>query len=171
MDRYASGPGGALFAVTFAGVAVTAAQDFFELAAHASSRVAIEGIELGQITDVGDAAEEIIALSIHRGFTTTGSGGSAATPAKMQPWSAAKAAVSVCAVNNTTVAQDGTAAVLYRGSWKVQDRFQLGPMFGQGPAFLVEVSQRIVLRASAPADSLTVFGTMWFRELGKAPTS
>jgi hypothetical protein len=44
-----------LFAITFHNVAVSAAQDLFEIVAPATSRVLIHEVSFGQWSDFGDA--------------------------------------------------------------------------------------------------------------------
>ena len=63
-----------IFSASFSAVAVSAAQDVFELVAPSTSRVAIRSISLGQYSDAGDAAAELLSVLIMRGHTTSGPG-------------------------------------------------------------------------------------------------
>ena len=72
---------GRIYSVVFSAVAVSAAQDLFEITPADDKPVEIVGIELGQSSDAGDAADELLQISIIRGFTTSGSGGTAPTRA------------------------------------------------------------------------------------------
>lgn len=154
---------GRIYAVSFSAVAVTAAQDLFEITPADDKPVEIVGIELGQSSDAGDAQDELLQISIIRGFTASGSGGSSPTP---QPMKATQSAAGFTAeVNNTTVANTGTAATLQTTCWNVRagyiNWFPEGcePGAGQG-------NTTIVVRQTAPADSLTMSGTLYVRELG-----
>lgn len=150
------------YAVTFSAVTVSAAQDLFELSPADDKPVEIVGIELGQSSDAGDAADELLQISIIRGFTASGSGGSSATPAPLSP--ADTAAGFTAEVNNTTVANTGTSVTLHTGCWNVRagyiNWFPEGcrPIAGQG-------NTSIVVRSTAPADALTMSGTLYVREL------
>jgi hypothetical protein len=159
----------AIFVATFAAVAVTAAQDVFEIVAPASSRLLIREIRLGQYSDPGDAQAEMLSVQIIRGYTTSGSGGSAVTPVNFSPVSGAASPVATVERNNTTVAQDGTGAVLLADTFNVMGGWRYYPV----PEERIEVgvSQRLVVRITAPADSLTMNGTMVYEEVGKVPVS
>ena len=162
-----------VFTATFAAVAVTAAQDLFEIVAPANSRVRLLELDIGQYTDFGDAAAEILSISIHRGHTTSGSGGSTVTPANLDPYS--RVAGATVEANNTTVAT--TAGVLlWSTAWHIQAGFVWRPLEDVHEApyrrhILIKPSQRLVVRITAPADSITVNGTMLFEEIGKSPVS
>ena len=69
--------------VTSAGVAASAAQDVFELVAPSDPRVPVRAISFGQYSDAGDAQAEMLSVILMRGHTTSGSGGSSATPANL----------------------------------------------------------------------------------------
>lgn len=159
----------AIFVATFAAVAVTAAQDVFEIVAPASSRLMIREIRLGQYSDPGDAQAEMLSVQIIRGYTTSGSGGGSVTPVNLSPVSGAAAATATVERNNTTVAQDGTGAVLLADTFNVMGGWRYYPV----PEERIEVgvSQRLVVRITAPADALTMNGTLVYEEVGKVPAS
>ena len=159
----------AIYVATFAAVVVSAAQDVFEIVAPASSRLTIREIRLGQYSDPGDAEAEMLSVQIIRGYTTSGSGGSAVTPVNFSPVSGAASPVATVERNNTTVAQDGTGAVLLADTFNVMGGWRYYPV----PEERIEVgvSQRLVVRITAPADSLTMNGTMVYEEVGKVPVS
>lgn len=154
---------GRTYSVIFSAVAVSAAQDLFELTPADDKPIEIVGMELGQSSDAGDAADELLQISIIRGHTTSGSGGSAPTPTPMSPSSAA--AGFTAEVNNTTVATTGTTTTLQTTCWNVRagyvQWFPEGcrPVCGQG-------NTSIVVRQTAPADAITMSGTLYVRELG-----
>lgn len=153
---------GRAYSVTFSAVAVAAAQDLFELTPADDRPIEIVGIELGQSSDAGDAQDELLQISVIRGHTTGGSGGSAPTPTPLNPNDAA--AGFAAEVNNTTVASAGTTTTLATGCWNVRagyiNWFPEGcrPTAGQG-------NTTLVVRQTAPADSITMSGTLYVREL------
>lgn len=157
---------GPIFTATFSAIAVSAAQDVFQLTAHATSRIEICEIFLGQYSDAGDAAAEMLSVQVVRGHTTTGSGGAAVTPGNFEPWS--RAAVTVAARNNTTIAADGTAVVLHSDAFNVQGGWLYKPLKtdqdNERPK--IEAAGIVVVRITAPADAVTMNGTIKWRELG-----
>lgn len=157
---------GPIFTATFSAIAVSAAQDVFELTAHSTSRIEVCEIVLGQYSDAGDAAAEMLSVQLIRGHTTPGSGGAGVTPSNFEPWS--RAAVTVVARNNTTVASAGTGAILHAESFNVQGGWLYRPLKNEqdNERPKVEQGQIIVVRITAPADAVTMNGTIKFRELG-----
>jgi hypothetical protein len=152
-----------IYSIQFSSVAVTAAQDFFELTAPADCIVVIHAVELTQSTDVGDAAAEGLVILHKRGATTSGSGGSAVTP---QPLDFGYAAAgSAAEVNNTTIMTSGTIATLHSSNWIIQSPYLWIP----APEYrhILSPSQRYgVSTTSTPADSVTMSGTLYFEEIG-----
>lgn len=156
---------GRIYSVVFGAVSVSAAQDLFELTPADDKPCEIVGIMLSQTgnSDVGDAAEECIRFSIIRGHTTGGSGGSAPTPrpAKRSDPAAGFAAE----VNNTTIASAGTGVTLHEDSFNVR----AGYINWFPPGCEPEATQgdtTIVVRIPAPADAITLSGTLYVREFG-----
>jgi hypothetical protein len=162
------------FTATFSAVTVSAAQDVFEIVAHASSRVAICEILLGQYSDAGDAEAELVGVQVIRGYTTSGSGGDSVTPANLAPWG--RAAVTTVERNNTTVAKDGTGVVLLADVMNVQAGWAYRPQYDptnpvSDERIWLDVGDRLVVRITAPGDAVTMNGTIKFQEAGKLPTS
>lgn len=150
------------YTVEFENVAVTAAQDFFEISPASNKPCIIRCIDVAQYSDVGDAASEILRWRLIRGYTVSGSGGSAPTPQKVDP---AYGTVGFAAeVNNTTIANTGTAAVLWSSTFNIATGlFWLPP-----PEFTFQVvnGELMVVRLmAAPADSLSMSGTIVVEEL------
>lgn len=151
------------YSVSFAGVAVTAQQDLFELVAAAGKPFRILGFELSQSSDVGDAAEEGLSILLKSGSTTTGSGGSTPTPVANNVTDAA--AGITAEANNTTKATSGTIVTHYATNWNV--RMPLLIMFPEKLQPEIAGGRRATLElATTPADSLTVSGTIWCEEFG-----
>lgn len=164
----------AIYSATFVAVAVSAAQDLFEIVAPSDSYVMIREIRVGQYSDFGDAQAEILSIQVIRGHGTTGSGGAANTPVNWSPATGALAATSTVATNNTTVAATGAGAPLVlvadtmnvaAGWWWEAPRDREGRVRG----FEIKGGQRLVVRITAPADALTMNGTLVFEEVGQFP--
>lgn len=151
-----------VYTVNFSAVSVAAAQDLFELTPADDRPIEIVGIELGQTSDVGDAADELLQISIIRGFTTSGSGGTSATPAPLSPLETA--AGFTAEVNNTTVANTGTSATLHVGVWNIRAGYINWFPEGMRPA-ATQANTTLVVRQTAPADAITMSGILYVREL------
>ena len=118
-----------LYVATFAAVAATAAQDLFEIVASSSSRVLIHGWEIGQSTEAGDAQDEMARLELILGYTVSGSGGSSFTPLPLDAGHAAFGGT--CEINNTTLANTGTAKVMHPAAYpgnKLLLTYSAGPV-------------------------------------------
>jgi hypothetical protein len=150
-----------LYTVTFSAVAVSAAQDLVEVLSAAAGVIDIHGYELFQTSDFGDAQAEGLQLQWIKGFTTTGSGGTTVTPGLQS--SRDGAATATCKANNTTLATAGTTTTYVAGGFNAQG--------GADKWWPPEVRPRLrnaergVLRMSAPADPITLSGTLYFEEL------
>jgi hypothetical protein len=153
---------GRIYSVIFDAVAVTAAQDLFEITPADDKPVELVGLFIMQNTDVGDAADEILKYSIIRGYTSSGSGGSAPTPAPLS--SIDTAAGFTAEVNNTTPANTGTAVTLHVDGFNVRAGLQLWVPPAARPS-ASQANTTIVVRIPAPTDSLTMSGTLYVREL------
>ena len=157
---------GRIYTVNFENVSVTASQDLFELTPADDKPVEIVGLFLTQTgnSDVGDAAEEMLRFSIIRGHATGGSGGTAPTPRPVKRTDAAAGFASE--VNNTTIASTGTAVTLHADAFNVR----AGYMNWWPPGTEPEASQgdtTIVVRLlAAPADAITLSGTLYVVEGG-----
>lgn len=150
-----------VYSVTFSAVTVSAQQDLFEVVAPSAGIVIIHGYELFQTSDHGDAQAEGLQLLVVRGHTTSGSGGSSFTPTRQNVNDAS--ASSTCEVNNTTIASAGSAATYLAGGWNVQGGAEKWWTPETRP--MLRNAQIGVLRMSAPADAITLSGTLYFEEL------
>lgn len=156
---------GRMYAVSFEYVVVTAAVDFFELTPADDKPVAVHAIYLSQSSDVGDVAEEMLRVQILRGHTTSGSGGSAATPAPLN--SSADAAAGCAAETcNTTIASAGTAVALHAEAFNIRAGWQFIPTPEMRPGASQANTTIVVRLMAAPADALSMSGTLIFEELG-----
>lgn len=151
---------GRIYSATFEEVAVTAAQDLFELVAPADMSVAIHGLVISQSSDAGDSESEQLNILIHRG-STSGSAGSTPTPAPMQVGDAAST-VTVEA-NNTSQSTEGTQ--IHAECFNVMAGLAIWwtpecrPIISPSGRLNVELQ-------STPGDELTMSGTIYFEEIG-----
>ena len=157
------------YVATLNAVAVSAAQDVFELVAPATSQVLIREIVIGQYSDAGDAEAELLSILLIRGYTTTGSGGAAVTPVNLDPYSTLTAGSTVKR-NNTTVASAGSPKTVWADTLNIQIPWTL-PRHVFGKGILIQPSQRFVARITGPADAITMNASMAFDEIGKMPVS
>lgn len=153
-----------VYTVSFTEVAVTVAVDLFELTPADDKPIEILGLFLGQSSDFGDAASEILPYRVIRGHTVSGSGGATTTP---RPIDRSGAAAGFAAeTNNTTAANTGTTNDLHADTFNVA----VGEKLWLPEGCLWEATQGdttlIVRLASAPADSLDLSGTLYVREHG-----
>lgn len=154
---------GRIYSLSFDAVAVTAAQDLFELVPATGKPIAIHEIRIGQTSDAGDAQDELLKIKIIRGFTTSGSGGTASlTPAVMNENDTA-CGITNAEINNTTQANTGTTATLLVDTFNVRAGYLYLPTPEARPR--VGAGTRVVVTITAPADSLTMSGTIIFEEL------
>lgn len=153
---------GRIYTAQFNGVAVTAAQDLFELVAPSDAILIIHELDISQTSDVGDAAEELLLVTLKSGATTSGSGGSSVTPVPKELGDAAFGGT--CEANNTTAAADGTIVTHRATAWNV--RAPLSIIWTPETRPVISPSRRWVCSIPAPADSLTMNGTIVFEEIG-----
>lgn len=151
------------YTVEFENVSVSAAQDFFELAAATYRPILLVGLSLTQISDVGDAAEEMLRVRIIRGHASSGSGGATPTPSPVDPYDVA--AGFTAETNNTTIASGGTAVNLWSEAFNI--RTGLDRWFPPGTELRTDQNaNRLVVRLmAAPADPVTMSGTAVVEEL------
>lgn len=155
-----------MYTAVFEAVAVTAAQDFFEVNPASNKPCRFVGLFLSQSSDTGDSAEEILRITITRvpATFTSGSGGSSYTPRLVDATGAAAGAA--VEINNTTVATtSGTLENLMAYQFNIRTGLELWLPPEQQFMF-VNGAGGVVRLAAAPADSLTMSGTLWFEELG-----
>jgi hypothetical protein len=161
-----------IFTATIVAQAVTLACDIFEITSPSTSRIRIREIRLGQYTDFGDAAAEILSVQVIRGHRVAGSnaGPTTVTPRNIHGWAGAPTdAASVIRAYDTGVATDtgSGAQVLISDAWNVQAGWWYYPP--EEEMIILETSQRLVVRLSVPADALTLNGTLVYEIIGKVP--
>jgi hypothetical protein len=149
---------GTIYTATFSAVSVSAAQDLFEIVAPTASPIFIREIRFGQYSDAGDSQAELLSVLLMRGHTTTGSGGAALTPVAMLGGTS----LATVARNNTTVATSGSPETLMADAWNIQ----AGWYYPSDSEMRIAIGSgiRFVVRITAPADAITMNGTLTWEE-------
>lgn len=159
-----------IYRVPLVATAVTAAVDLVEINPNTSQMVKLLGIRIGQSTELGDAQDEELPITLVTGFTTSGSGGNAAVTAP--PDDNGDAAFGgTCETFNTTQAVTGTTISRILATWKViAGEFLWLPVpLTENPGGLwIPYNTRAVIRIAAPTDSITIGGEVVFGTVGGA---
>lgn len=158
-----------MYTVVLSGTVTNAGgnNDLFELTPADDKPIRLRGLVLSQISEVGDAAEEGLNISIIilPATVTSGSGGSAPTPQPVDPADAA--AGFTAEVNNTTVATtSGTASTVDESGWNIRmspmERWwpdpEFAPMCRQASAMVIRMQTTL-------ADDATFACTAYVEEL------
>lgn len=162
--RYHGGP---VYKASFSATAVSAASDLFHITAPSNSRVRIKEIVFGQYSDAGDAEAEILSVLVMAGTTSTGAG-SAITAQNVERHSGAPTASSSALGPTATLASTTSADVLIADVANVAAGWVHRPDVDE--CIIIEPSERLVVQVSAPADSITMNGTLTFQEIGQIPS-
>jgi hypothetical protein len=155
---------GRMYSISFEAVTVTVAQDFFELLSTTEKPFKVHALSISQSSDAGDAASEQLIVRIFRvtASPTSGSGGSTATPTPLIPNDAASSVTAE--INNTTRLTGGTAVTLHRQCFNVMAGLDI--VFTPECRPVVAGATRLVVGLeAAPADSLTMSGTIYIEEI------
>lgn len=146
---------GAVYTIYLAATAFTVAADLVEITPADDRPVLVHGFRVWQITELGDAADEVIGLAWVRGNATTGSGGNTSVAATPKDPRAAAAGMTV-ETANTTAASTGTPLTVYATGWNV--RAPLEVVFAPEQRIKCDQAQTLlVLRMlEAPDDSTTI---------------
>lgn len=161
---------GRIYAITFAGVVVSAVQDLFGVLATANMAFAVHSIELGQVgMQPGSLAPAFLPIKLKRWLPnlTAGAGGTVAAP---EPYNYGDAAATITArVNDTTQMGSNVAAIaLLARYWEVYNGFLWTPQPEQRPVIRPGQGLALSLDAAPPNDiygNVTMAGTMVVEEL------
>lgn len=153
-----------VYTVTFDQQTIASASgdyDFFELDAAAEKPIEIVALRLDNKSEVGDAAEEMVAWSIVRGNTTTGNG-TATTPRALDPSDGAASFTAETVAS--TPASAGTALTLVAGTFNIRTGlYEVYPELMRPKTAGADLL--CVRLLTALADDATISGTVWVREL------
>lgn len=136
--------------------------DLFELVPADDRPIELVALFLGNKSEVGDAQDEMLAISIVRGNTTS-SNGTATTPQLLDPRdsSAGFTAETV----GSTIATAGTSVALHVDTFNVRGGYQvIFPEMMRPKADQANTAMYVRLTTAA-ADDLTLSGTAYVREL------
>lgn len=156
-----------MYTAVFKNVAVTAAQDLFEILAPTKSIVAIHEFGLFQTTELGDAAEEQLLLTTNRGVGTVTSGSGGATVTSQPINDGDPAFGGTVERNNTTIMAVGTGTLetdLEVMTWNV--RVPMTRVYTPEARPIIRAGDRWTLELeTVPADSITMSGYVIFEEI------
>lgn len=157
---------GRVYAVTFAASAQAGAVDWFELITGAAGKIAIVGWDIGQTTELSDAAEEQIDFYVKRGTSTYTSGSGGNTGVARTPVDPGDSAATFTAESlNTTRIAVGTGSLLtlYNSTFNVRAGSQV--WFPENAYLWAGASSALAIgMTGAPTDSITWVGTVWVLE-------
>lgn len=157
-----------IYTVVYQGTLANASGDIdlVEILPADDKPVKLRGMKIGQISEVGDTAEEGLRVSIIRlpATVTSGSGGSAATPTPMDSGDAA-AGFAAEVANSTVATTNGTAVIIEEIGWNLRgspyETWWPDPMFSpkakQGEGLVVRLQTTV-------ADDITAALTFYFEE-------
>src|SRR5262245_26611265 len=159
---------GRIYSVSYQGTITNAGgdTDLLEIAPADDKPVKLRGFSLGQTSEVGDAAEEGLRISVIMlpATFTSGSGGSSVTPAPCDSANSAAGATTEC--NNTTVATtSGTAVTRAEFAWN--NRASPYDFWYPDERFcpVVKGAEGMVVRLqTTPADDFSGCFTFWIEE-------
>lgn len=161
-----------IYAVPYSGTLTTAGgnTDIWSFSPAANRSINLRGFTLGQTSEIGDAMEEGVRVTVTRlpVTFTVGSGGSAVTAVASPASSLDTVWGATVRTNDTTVATtSGTAQVLDEFGWNLRnspyehwypdERFCPGAFNGQGLVIRLETTL---------ADDVVFTGVAWFQEEG-----
>jgi hypothetical protein len=150
-----------VYTVTVSGVASPAAAfDMLEVLAATNKGVQLTRMHIGQ-TSEPTTEEEQLAVQVIRGYTTTGSGGSTATPVPLDSNDSAMGAT--VKTMNTTIASAGSPLTQFDTAMNI--RAGLDVPFAPDEAPVILGGERMVVRIGAPTDAVTFRATFWIKEM------
>jgi len=158
---------GMKYSSTFESYISTELRDLFELSAPTDASVKIISVRIGQESEEGDSAAEMlpIALVAGRGAITKGLGGVLGAEESLEGGQAAPGS-GVTHNNNTRMAVgSGSLHTLLADDWNLQ----VGWLYQPAPEERIVVSpgdQFTVALPVAPTDSITMSGTIVWEEIG-----
>lgn len=153
-----------IFAANFSAQAITTATDIHELTPATDRPIIVYGLTMGQTTDLGDAAEEVLMIGVYRD-ATAGSGGTAATEYVYN--NTAVTTTITCAVRQLGTASTG-GTLIDIIPWNIRMPLfwfpipELRPKFSNIAAEGPTSTFRLI---AAPADSITVSSTIFWTEV------
>lgn len=156
-----------VYTVAFAVSAQAVAVDWFELITGAGGALALLGLDIGQTTELGDAAEEQIDWYIKRatGSYTSGSGGNTGVARPSSGSGDAAATFTAESLNTTKIAVGtGVLTTIHNSAFNL--RAGLEKIWTPETAITIGPSSALAIgMTGAPADSVSWVGTAYVAEL------
>jgi len=159
------------YTVSYSGTLANASgdADLLEILPADDKPVRLVGMRLGQISEVGDAAEEGLRISvIHMtGTVTSGSGGSSVTPQPPRPGTDLAAGFAAECNNSTVATTSGTASIRDEIGWNIRQSPWETFMFDEKMQVRAVQTEAIIVRLqTTPADDITGQVTFFLEEDG-----
>ncbi len=156
---------GIMYTMPMTVTGTTVVQDLFSLVAGAASVICIHECHIGNESEFGDAAAEMLDIQISRfeGAFSIGSGGS--TPTEEPTHTGSPAATTSGRTNDTTITSGGTEAVMKQDTFHVAGGFHYVPT----PKARVWVSPTdafVVGLMTVPDDAINLRGYIVWEEFG-----
>lgn len=154
-----------IHAANFSAQAITTATDLFEITPAVDRPVVIYGMSLGQTTDLGDAAEEVLMIGVYRDVTA-GATGTAATEYVYTNVAAGVTPTAAVVTLRGTASTVGTLIDII--PWNIRIPLlwipipEMRPKFSNIAAEGPTSSFRLI---AAPADSITASGVLYWTEI------
>lgn len=145
---------------TFDAIAVTAATDILHGTVTADKAVELMEVKLFQHTDLKEAEEEILRIGLFRGVTG-GSGGTAMTEVPLNGGDSSSSLVLLAL--NSSASTSGTQ--IDEDGWNVRIPFLWCPIPELRPVISAALDPFAFRLMAAPADSITMSGSIKWREL------
>jgi hypothetical protein len=161
---------GRIYTVSYIGTLANAGgnSDLLELLPADDKPVRLRGLILSQSSEVGDAAEEGLRITIQmmNATVTGGSGGSAVTPCPIKHSATAAGVAVEC--NNTTVATTSGSAVTFADfNWNIRNSpYEMWFPDDRFCPFAVQTEALLVRMETTPADDITGSVVFFIEEEG-----
>lgn len=158
---------GPVYTVPFAATVLTTNPvDLWCITAGSNTRVAVRSISVGQITESAASTSEFpLSMQVMRG-STGASAGTAIAAVNVRGHSGAPTASSSCLGPSTTLASSASATLVVSEAWAVDNGWNYRPCDDE--QIVLDPSQRLAVRMSAPDDAMTIVGTLTLQEIGLA---
>lgn len=156
--------GPVIYGANFSAQAVTTATDIFEMTPATDRAIVVYGLDLGQTTDLQDAAEEVLMIGLYRDVTA-GSGGTSNTEYIYSNHSVAGS--NTCATRSLGTASSGGTLIAII-PWNIRIPLEWRPIPELRPKFSNIAAEGPVSSfrlIGAPADSVTISATLYWTEI------
>lgn len=150
-----------IYSGVFDAAAVTTATDLFHITPASNRPITLYGMTLGQTSDLGDAAEEVLRIGVYRGVTG-GTGGTAITEVAYDAPTGPTATAAVLTVN-TSASTSGTLLEVI--AWNIRVPLMWFPIPELRPVITASEGVLAMRLIGAPADSITLSGTLFWQGL------